>query len=727
MTSPLTNSEFATFVQNDVTRAILANCAAIDGLGIVINARTTYADLVDVLRTRLNANETVVRHYIDASMATEIAACRGVMRQTVETFDDFSVSGDADQQCQPTVVPKFSYPAPSSAVIKSPFLEPLPVAQLSEKMSRLRHEVVRDSSLADVSSSSPKPLAGIVDVADSFDDLETDCGPTMQDVILEFQAVLGVAIRSEQAKRLLSAAAAALNKLPAGCQYVPLDRADVMHLPSVINILTQKPQLIQALLSNSVVSIDVTVSKVSIDAFFAYPVSRVDDKTLKTVSPKGSIFADFSQAPCIFFRTIHRRTDVPPGFQKLWVECALVLQQASLRPGITLIRYDRGVRTTLVWRLHPQLVPHFVLGVTVPQTVATETAKKLLEMGAHQLIGHINGSTKAYSLRGFMDTCLKSTNNVDVPVQDDRENWRSLRSGTIFDSEWYRHEYLSLQLGDQFVPYRNTAIKFIDAYLNLIPTLEKLEGRITVVYGGVTVKGRNSQYLAMLHFFTTLWGAPTISDPAGRWTPIAFDNNSAPNYMVHRADASVLTDMEALGRVVANDHVIVCLDLADASVAPEINLKVATWIENCFKSFRNLRFVTSKYCVGADLTVKLCKTLAPLNSVLFSEEIDNRSVRVCNVGRGHGLEGIVFAAPGAEARGLRAYSASGVSCDAVQRIIRDRMYNVSKAQFEPQMSFKVPEEYVRYFPVNYGSISSLKSSTADSVKFAADFNYDLDA
>jgi hypothetical protein len=478
-------------------------------------------------------------------------------------------------------------------------------------------------------------------------------------------------------------------------------------------------------MKNKKISMDVAVP--TFDSFCATKVTPV--KAADGVFTNGTIFLDLSRSPALFASASRRMPEMDKQVPDMIRQLLVCVTSEGLRTTLSLEGFSHGRVTTFTWSMLDAF-SDLIGSCSIRMASMIEVANSLVSAGATGIIGRVSPRSSRLSVLNF----IKFVNDTIIEQQESERdfketytatllrNWRIVRQNTILDSDpAYKHPYFMMRSGDNYFPYTNTHLKMIDAYVSLHATLSEFAKKlndgekILVIYGGVTTKGHNVQVTAARHFFTTKFGAP-ITDAAGRvnkhgkWNFAKFDlvpNNVRSALSLDASDPIHVSD--AWSEECQNyAHVIVVLDLADNSVNPTSNISMGKFISN-FLSLPNVRFVTSKYCVIAPITIGCASRVTPLTSTM-TPKISYRGVNYAMpTGREHGIEGIVCAYPGDKTILLRPFlirsDGKFVSSNAYNIAFNMRMIQASVEQLAPRAVFEIPKDCSEFFPASFGGVS----------------------
>lgn len=439
-----------------------------------------------------------------------------------------------------------------------------------------------------------------------------------------------------------------------------------------------------------------------------------------------------------------------------------IITTKGIRNSITLKGYVQGCQSTFVWCLHEALLAMIPTSVTCDHASIGELAINLVKKGVHRLIGVVSpGGHKK-----FLKTFLKEIANSHIDAASESKyvnhsDWiiatlamlRGVRLQTLLDATWNKQEYYFLRAGQKIIPFSYTYFKFFAAFKNMIPDLEayaaKLDGtqanqRFLVVYGGVTMNGKNTQFTAAQKFFRKIFGAPFTNssgevNETAKWNLASFDLVGNQDTGTFATDASKASSVEKVWNSVVGKYnrYIVILDLADDSVTDKLNDQVAVWIENFLGLTKKPWFVTSKYCVTAPLvvnagtvgalTTKLgVSTSYPIPDADPIKDKDGKMVEQTYsfpVGRGHGIEGIVLVTPGNHKFPtsrqtllpfITQYHPNGDPhyAEAFHRRLIDSSFN----QMSPATFCEVDEKYAEYFPATFNNQARKGGNPEDGVQ-----------
>lgn len=468
----------------------------------------------------------------------------------------------------------------------------------------------------------------------------------------------------------------------------------------------------RAAMSHLTVSVNVIRCDIQPDSFFSKKCRIVSEKPL--IVHNGDYYAYFGAGTYIQFSRKEIRNyepDLPYG--EIWASCALLYTSADLRLNVQLPFWSKksGTITQRIWTISEK-VARMLPAHHKNLWNVIKRAADILKANKTDVVGWIEvrdprskkNVKKNMTLMSFVRACMSTLASTEVDFAFDRASWKALRDKTIFDLAWHKHEYKTLTLGSEIVPYNNTAIKFTDAYLNLVRTEKSWLRRgvfadpnkkIAILYGGVTSAGRNPQLYAMRHLFEELLGKSINStygkeQASARYKVFQFDLNGNSYTDTIQIDASKREDVMRLNDCTAGFDVVICiLDLADGSVNSSLNVKLESWLSN-FLVLDNINFVTTKYCCTSKLTVCGAEKIIPMNSVLFGTA-DNQ----VNVGRSHGAEGICLLTP-TRKKNSNPVCLMPMTLDKDSKF-REKCFEGSMKQFSPAATFNVPADYVRWF------------------------------
>lgn len=467
-------------------------------------------------------------------------------------------------------------------------------------------------------------------------------------------------------------------------------------------------------MSQLTVSVNVTRCDIQPDTFFSKQCSIVSQTPF--IVHNGEYYGYFDGGAFIQFSRKPIRDYTPDReYSELWASCSMLYTTTELRLTFQLPFWSKknATITQRIWTISDEVSRRLPAHHKNLWNVVKRAAD-VLKNGKLGVIGWVDVRTpgqtknvrKSMTLMAFIKACMVTLADPEVDFNFDRNTWRDLRKDTLLDQAWHKHEYKTLKLGETVVPYNNTSIKFVDAYLNLVRgdkswlkcgKFAKPTNKVAILYGGVTSSGRNTQLLAVRHFFRELWGKSIAEShgsgkAAARWNIFNFDLHGNAYTDTIQIDASKREDVARLNELTGEYDVVICiLDLADGSVNSSLNVKLENWLPN-FLVLEKLEFVTTKYCCTSKISVAGADRIIPMNSVIFGTKD-----APINVGRTHGAEGICLLTPSKKTVRGPAICLMPMSFDK-DGAFRMKCFEGSLQQFSPHATLDVPSEFVRWFP-----------------------------
>jgi hypothetical protein len=516
-------------------------------------------------------------------------------------------------------------------------------------------------------------------------------------------------------------------------------------------------QVLAALTSKGMSIVSTTVLP-TCEQFYGEDLELISDYVISSRSAKRTIYLDVQKSPVLQVSSKNYFEKVPNPLVWLVQGLIYIVTNKGIRESLVLKLSTKGGDQDTAWFINPALARTLDTCPRDLQSVIA-AAKRLYAAGYKTIIGRsgdveISVDDWVESVTGsHVDiAAFENYRNLDSTVQRLLSNWRVARTGTLLDESWFKHPYFFLRCGSKLLPYINTYVKFVDAYIPMIPSLEEMgkvatdrkmrnstkfptlvDGEIkypvlercniVVIYGGVTLS-RNLQYQAALDFFTALWGPPSYTAGSTRnvdaiWDMINFDLNPS---VVARTTSCDACDADSVRSKFAKTcseayKVVVITDLASDSVMPSINLQAAKIAEN-FVSLPNVAMVSCKYCVVETVSVN-CGGISAMNSSIQSPGMP--------VGRAHGMEGIFRVVPAIpnkrllQKRTLYPFATQSMKKGdpVLKQAYLDRMQKMSLQQLAPLPFLDVDEKYQKYFPSSFNAVG--RRDAKDYADDAADF------
>jgi hypothetical protein len=519
--------------------------------------------------------------------------------------------------------------------------------------------------------------------------------------------------------------------------------------------------LLAGLAASSVSSFS-TSTNVSYENFYSEQLIWVDDTVVCSQNAKGdkSIYLDMSNSPCIKMSPKNYFEKIPKALSWLVSGLLLLITSAGVRENIVIKGYDiKFIARDMTWTLGTHL-RSLLEGTSFDLQAIIALAHRLHKQGIKEIKGVWNGKEIAIDkfVKGALETHIKMAAqekyvNFGEEVKGLLASWRVVRMGTLLDASWFKHPYFFLRCGNKVLPYLNTYVKFVDAFIPLIGSFKKMgeiarsrsaendklvpyfdvssqqvvypeqhRSRILVIYGGVTLS-RNLQYQAAERFFTALWGSPRCGGGIARdekaiWELVTFDLNANATTRTGGCDATNPDAVKShFTRICESSYkVIVITDLASDSVTPSINLDAGKIASN-FVCLPNVSLVSCKYCVIAPVTA-VCGGIKAMTSTIQEKDMP--------VGRAHGIEGIFRVVPSekkkiGETKTLFPFAtATKLKGDVdLKARFMARIHESSMMQLAPHPFLEVDTQYSDYFPDAFGNVG--RRQTEDVGKHVADF------
>lgn len=496
--------------------------------------------------------------------------------------------------------------------------------------------------------------------------------------------------------------------------------------------------------------------------FYGDTLEIMSDTVIRSTNPatRKSTFLNVEFAPYLQFSPKRIFDKVDSNIVPLMCGILAVVTSVGIRSTLVLEAYSEGRKRKATWVMDAALAKSLE-ACSFDLMSMCAAADRLYREGYDQIVGKYR--SQKMDVITFIAVVTESHvtqaqeeefTSLDNSVYELLATWRVVRAGTMLDSSWFKHPYMFLSCGDKVLPFINTYVKFVDAYIPWIDDLvaigkvarerhtsnsalkpyienskimkpKKLADKIIVLYGGVTLS-RNFQHQAAVRFFTALWGEPALAsgvhrDKTAIWEMFNFDLNPSLVSRTKGIDASDVTVVRDTYEAICREayKVIVVTDLASESVNPTTNL-IAAEVAQIFVGLPNVVLVTCKYCVVAPVTVE-CGTIGALTSTI--------QVPGMPVGRGHGTEGIFYVTPKTKKIPGGKLTLYPFATDAKRKgdiklmnKYMQHMQRMSLLQFTPQPVLEIDSQYSCYFPSSFSNVGRRAKDVDTGEKFAAFFD-----